>query len=141
MSKNISKDGEKIREQLLINIKSRSDEKKIKFTKWCNAQSNVQNSILSLIEHSIDRFGYADITDHEIAKKLYMEILYFNKEEGIKFNDNEKEINHQPIDDEKSQLDSSKEQQSLSVEEKNLEEEIQKETENKKEIDADLGAF
>ncbi|KGX85202.1 hypothetical protein [Pontibacillus litoralis] len=68
----------KLREKFLMNISSKSEVKKEKFTRWIDAQSNAQNSIFSLIEHSIDRYGYEDITDHEIAKKLHTEMLYYN---------------------------------------------------------------
>ncbi|MED4057217.1 hypothetical protein ACQRXC_28890 (plasmid) [Niallia taxi] len=93
----------KLKETFLINIKSRNDEKKLKFSKWLQAQSNPQNSFLSLIEHCIDRFGYEDVTDHEIAKKLHTEILYFNnqkisevteKSEQVIKSQNETKTNH-----------------------------------------------
>lgn len=74
----------KIRKTFPINLSSRSEEKQLKFTDWINAQSNAQNSILSLIEHSIDRFGYVDVTDHDVAKKLYTEILTFNNQTAAK---------------------------------------------------------
>lgn len=83
MNKN-GKDEIKIKGKFLINIESRTEEKKLKFTKWLNAQSNPQNSFLSLIEHCIDRFGYEDVMDHEVARKLYTELLYFNNKEVLK---------------------------------------------------------
>lgn len=73
----------KIKNQFLINLGSRPDDKKVKFTKWINAQSNAQNSFLALIEHMIDRFGYEDITDHEVSRKLFSERLHFNNTENI----------------------------------------------------------
>lgn len=69
---------QKIRESFLIKLQAKSPETKKKFSKWLDAQSNGQNSLLSLIEHSIDRFGFADIMDHEISKKMYTENLYYN---------------------------------------------------------------
>ena len=69
----------KIKESFLLKISSRNDAQKIKFTKWINAQSNPQSSFLSLINHMIDRFGYEDVTDHEIAKKLYSEMLHYSE--------------------------------------------------------------
>ncbi|MEV2909468.1 hypothetical protein ABNF65_12665 [Paenibacillus larvae] len=39
--------------------------------KWVNAQSNVQNSITSLVRHMIEQFGYRDITAHDIQKSLF----------------------------------------------------------------------
>ncbi|MEK6189799.1 MAG: hypothetical protein N2A99_02280 [Carnobacterium alterfunditum] len=73
----------KLKNTFLIKITNRSDEKKMKFTKWVNAQNNAQNSFMTLIEHMIDRYGYEDITDHEIARKLYKEQLHFNGEEIV----------------------------------------------------------
>lgn len=67
----------KIKDKFPINLSSRSEEKRIKFTKWLNAQSNAQNSFLALVEHMVDRFGFADVTEHEIAKKLFTEKLEF----------------------------------------------------------------
>lgn len=95
MSNKGNKEELKIKEQFLINIKSRNDEKKLKFTKWLNAQSNPQNSFLSLIEHCIDRFGYEDVTDHEIAKRLHTEILYFNNSDIAQSNLKMEEVNNQ----------------------------------------------
>lgn len=80
MSSKLNNEESKLKETFLINFKSRNDEKKLKFTKWLAAQSNPQSSFLSLIEHCIDRFGYQDVTDHEIAKKLHTEILYYNNQ-------------------------------------------------------------
>ena len=65
----------KIRESFLIKPGNRSQETKEKFSNWIEAQSNAQNSILALISHVVDRFGYVDIMDHEIAKKMYADIL------------------------------------------------------------------
>lgn len=39
--------------------------------KWVNAQSNVQNSITSLVRHMIEQFGYRDVTAHDIQKALF----------------------------------------------------------------------
>lgn len=76
----------KIKNSFLINLNSRSEEKKTKFTRWINAQSNAQSSILSVIEHMIDRFGYEDVMDHEVARKLYMEQLHFSNPENTNGN-------------------------------------------------------
>ncbi|NUU79750.1 hypothetical protein [Paenibacillus xylanilyticus] len=38
---------------------------------WVNAQSNVQNSITSLVRHMIEQFGYRDVTAHDIQKALF----------------------------------------------------------------------
>lgn len=70
----------KIREKFLINLSSRNPDSIAKFSKWLDSQTNPQSSFLALIEHSIDRFGYADVMDHEIAKKMHTEYLYFNND-------------------------------------------------------------
>lgn len=69
----------KVKETMYLNFKNKKEEKKKKITDWVNSQDNVTNSILSLIEHSIDRFGNRDIMDHDISRKLYMERLYFDE--------------------------------------------------------------
>jgi hypothetical protein len=136
----------KIKEQFLINIKSRNDEKKYKFTKWLNAQSNPQNSFLSLIEHCIDRFGYEDVTDHEIAKKLHTEILYFNSNEGIQLSEKTTGTNLIHAS-ESSKLEPPIKQQKPIVKDKVVEKKIietekEDETENaENKIDADLSSF
>lgn len=140
----------KIKEQFLINIKSRNDEKKYKFTKWLNAQSNPQNSFLSLIEHCIDRFGYEDVTDHEIAKKLHTEILYFNSQDNIQLSEKSTGINHVNTRESSEQETPKKQQKPITEEkfvrknnvEKNNVVETENETENEKNIiDADLTTF
>lgn len=73
----------KVRESYLIKPGSRSEETKQKFSAWIDAQSNAQNSILSLILHSIDRFGYEDVMEHDIARKMYLERLHFEGENVI----------------------------------------------------------
>ncbi|MDR6726120.1 hypothetical protein J2W91_004626 [Paenibacillus amylolyticus] len=42
---------------------------------WVNAQSNVQNSITSLVRHMIEQFGYRDITQHDIQRILFQKPL------------------------------------------------------------------
>ncbi|MCM3405451.1 hypothetical protein [Cytobacillus oceanisediminis] len=69
----------KVKETMYLNFKNKKEEKKKKITDWVNSQDNVTNSILSLIEHSIDRFGNRDIMDHDISRKLYMERLFFDE--------------------------------------------------------------
>ncbi|WP_368298890.1 hypothetical protein [Cytobacillus firmus] len=143
MSNKINNEELKIKEQFLINIKSRNDEKKYKFTKWLNAQSNPQNSFLSLIEHCIDRFGYEDVTDHEIAKKLHTEILYYNSNEGIQLSEKTtgKDLIHAS---ESPESQSSIKQQKPIVKENFVEKKIierDKEAETENKIDADLSSF
>ncbi len=86
----------KIKDRFPINLSSRSEEKRIKFTKWLNAQSNAQNSFLALVEHMVDRFGYTDITDYEVAKKLFTEKLEFDqaRDYAIKNDQQPTAVNH-----------------------------------------------
>jgi len=70
----------KLKPRQTVNIESRSEETIARFSKWVHNQSNVSSSILSLVEHCIDRFGYVDVLEYEIAKKLYTEQLYFSDE-------------------------------------------------------------
>lgn len=140
MSNKNNKEELKIKEQFLINIKSRNDEKKLKFTQWLNAQSNPQNSFLSLIEHCIDRFGYVDVTDHEIAKKLHTEILYFNSQEGIQLS--EKNTGGNYIQTSKDSGSDSLEKQKQSIKKESIiKKENNDEVEEDNEINADLGSF
>lgn len=67
-----------LKDQVSLKFTSRPHETKVKFSKWYAAQNNVQNSMLSIVEHMIDRFGNVDVCDHEIAKKLYTEMIHFN---------------------------------------------------------------
>jgi len=67
----------KLKTSVLLKYTSRPEEKILKFSKFYHAQSNFQNSVLSMVEHMIDRFGYVDICDHEISKKLHTEMLQF----------------------------------------------------------------
>lgn len=79
----------KVKESFLIKINSRNENQKITFTRWINAQNKPQDSLLAIINHMVDRFGYVDVMDHEISKKLYTEMLHFdNSSEVITTTDN-----------------------------------------------------
>ncbi|MGG3641472.1 hypothetical protein ABES38_08840 [Bacillus gobiensis] len=127
----------KLKGKFLINIESRTDEKKRKFTRWLQAQSNPQNSFLSLIEHCIDRFGYVDVTDHEIAKKLYTELLYFNNE-SIQSNEKMVEATFFQTEDE---VAPEKLKKKPRKKKEVTEEDQQDEEEEQNNIDADLSSF
>lgn len=71
----------KIRQQFPINLEKRNDTTKVKINKWLDAQSNYSASVISIIEHMIERFGYVDVTDREISRKLYEEILHVGYKE------------------------------------------------------------
>ncbi|APO48517.1 hypothetical protein BS614_30820 (plasmid) [Paenibacillus xylanexedens] len=46
-----------------------------KVNRWIDAQSNIQLSLASIVLHMVDRFGYRNITEHDIQKILYQEPL------------------------------------------------------------------
>ncbi|WP_337035802.1 hypothetical protein [Paenibacillus illinoisensis] len=46
-----------------------------KVNRWIDEQSNIQLSLASIVLHMVDRFGYRDITEHDIQKILYQEPL------------------------------------------------------------------
>lgn len=71
----------KLKPRQSVNIESRSEEAIARFSKWVHEQNNFSSSILSLVEHCIDRFGYEDVLQHDIAKKLHKEQLYFSNKE------------------------------------------------------------
>ncbi|WP_068505940.1 hypothetical protein [Paenibacillus kribbensis] len=62
-------DKDKKRDLVSWRINKLSDSEQI--NDWVNAQSNVQNSLTSLVRHMIEQFGYRDITDQDIQKSLY----------------------------------------------------------------------
>lgn len=43
--------------------------------KWIDEQKNIQSTLTTLALHMIDRFGYRNITDHDIQKVMYHELL------------------------------------------------------------------
>ncbi|HFJ9281068.1 TPA: hypothetical protein ACGW6Z_005325 [Bacillus cereus] len=51
----------------------KDEESRNKINKWCDNQEKIQVSLTSLVLHMIDRFGYKNITDHEIQKLLHQE--------------------------------------------------------------------
>jgi len=42
---------------------------------WLDQQKNIQDSITNIVLHMIDRFGIQNITDYDIQKILYQELL------------------------------------------------------------------
>ncbi|EJQ01739.1 hypothetical protein [Bacillus cereus] len=51
----------------------KDEEARNKINKWCDQQEKIQVSLTSLVLHMIDRYGYRNITDHEIQKLLHQE--------------------------------------------------------------------
>ena len=87
------------KETIYINYKSKSEDTKVKIGEWLSNQKNQSNSILTLIEHAIDRFGNVDIMNHEVSRRLYLERLYFDENNGsfspmFQMNENTKPIFH-----------------------------------------------
>ncbi|MGG3879617.1 hypothetical protein [Bacillus smithii] len=104
----------KERKQLLIGLDNLNDKKKKKINQWVDAQLNYKNSILKLIEHAIYRFGYCDVTDYEIEKRLHTEMLVFSQDgeffpefipnPKIKSNDNADNKNNNAKSDENTNI-------------------------------------
>ncbi|MEC0709741.1 hypothetical protein P8881_19645 [Bacillus haynesii] len=42
-----------------------------KLNRWCNAQSNIEQSLTNLVLHMIDMLGYKDIRDYETQQQIY----------------------------------------------------------------------
>jgi len=63
----------------------KDEESRNKINKWCDNQEKIQVSLTSLVLHMIDRFGYKNITDHEIQKLLHQEfpLTHISTEEAI----------------------------------------------------------
>ncbi|MEB6550204.1 hypothetical protein MXL46_14000 [Heyndrickxia sporothermodurans] len=43
-----------------------------KLNRWCDSQSNINESISNIVLHMIEHFGYKNITDYDIQKALYL---------------------------------------------------------------------
>ncbi|HDR8408373.1 TPA: hypothetical protein QC295_001561 [Bacillus cereus] len=97
----------------------KDEESRNKINKWCDNQEKIQVSLTSLVLHMIDRFGYKNITDHEIQKLLHQEfpLTGINTEEAIFESVKEIEKTH----DSKSEKthDTQTSQKKIETEEKN----------------------
>ncbi|PFA84301.1 hypothetical protein [Bacillus cereus] len=67
---------QKQREQYNWNFKK---EKNFKFHDWLNAQSNISESLITLVLHFVDQYGVNDVTDYEVSKQMQRDL--FMKEE------------------------------------------------------------
>ncbi|WP_242216393.1 hypothetical protein [Bacillus cereus group sp. BfR-BA-01351] len=67
---------QKQREQYNWNFKK---EKNLKFHNWLNAQSNISESLITLVLHFVDQYGINDVTDYEVSKQMQRDL--FMKEE------------------------------------------------------------
>ncbi|MCM3227565.1 hypothetical protein [Terribacillus saccharophilus] len=80
MAKNQNEQSDTIKSTFLFNYTKRPPEQKERINAWFDAQYNKVSSIISLIDHCIERFGYEDVTSHEIQQRLFKERLYFDDE-------------------------------------------------------------
>lgn len=69
-----------IKKQILIKLDKKEKAVQQRISRWLSAQTNYSLSIITLIENMIDRFGYSDITNHEVLKKLYTERMYYQNQ-------------------------------------------------------------
>lgn len=67
---------QKQREQYNWNFKK---EKNTKFHDWLDAQSNISESLITLVLHFVDQYGINDVTDYEVSKQMQRDL--FMKEE------------------------------------------------------------
>lgn len=67
---------QKQREQYNWNFKK---EKNLKFHDWLDAQSNISESLITLVLHFVDQYGINDVTDYEVSKQMQRDL--FMKEE------------------------------------------------------------
>lgn len=61
-----------------------SDNERKKINAWLDQQANNQKSITNVVLHAIDRFGNADIMDHDIQKLLFRETLQPQENSPVK---------------------------------------------------------
>lgn len=88
-------DNLKIKKQLpVVKLDKKDQQTQERLSRWLEAQSNYSLSIITLIENMIDRFGYVDITNHEVLKKLYTEKLYYENDLKSPENQNIKSSNN-----------------------------------------------
>ncbi|HFJ9286989.1 TPA: hypothetical protein ACGW44_004965 [Bacillus toyonensis] len=67
---------QKQREQYNWNFKKETNPK---FYDWLNAQTNLSESLITLVLHFVDQYGIDDVTDYEVSKKMQRDL--FMKEE------------------------------------------------------------
>lgn len=67
---------QKQREQYNWNFKKETNPK---FHDWIDAQSNISESLITLVLHFVDQYGINDVTDYEVSKRMQRDL--FMKEE------------------------------------------------------------
>ncbi|MGG0325705.1 hypothetical protein ABEY48_06975 [Bacillus mycoides] len=67
---------QKQREQYNWNFKK---EKNKKFHDWLDEQSNISESLITLVLHFVDQYGVNDVTDYEVSKKMQRDLFMKEK--------------------------------------------------------------
>lgn len=67
---------QKQREQYNWNFKKETNPK---FYDWLNAQTNLSESLITLVLHFVDQYGIADVTDYEVSKKMQRDLFMKEK--------------------------------------------------------------
>lgn len=62
-----------------------------KLNKWLDQQKHIQQSIATLVLHAVDKYGYVNMTDYQMQKKLISETAYINQPPEVP--ETEKEAN------------------------------------------------
>lgn len=66
----------KQREQYNWNFKK---EKNKKFHDWLDEQSNISESLITLVLHFVDQYGVNDVTDYEVSKQMQRDLFLKEK--------------------------------------------------------------
>ncbi|MBJ8024205.1 hypothetical protein [Bacillus cereus] len=67
---------QKQREQYNWNFKKETN---LKFYDWLNAQTNLSESLITLVLHFVDQYGIDDVTDYEVSKKMQRDLFMKEK--------------------------------------------------------------
>ncbi|MCQ6529801.1 hypothetical protein [Bacillus mycoides] len=67
---------QKQREQYNWNFKK---EKNKKFHDWLDEQSNISESLITLVLHFVDQYGVNDVTDYEVSKQMQRDLFMKEK--------------------------------------------------------------
>lgn len=67
---------QKQREQYNWNFKKETN---TKFYDWLNAQTNLSESLITLVLHFVDQYGIDDVTDYEVSKKMQRDLFMKEK--------------------------------------------------------------
>ncbi|MCM3736511.1 hypothetical protein M3215_11910 [Bacillus cytotoxicus] len=67
---------QKQREQFNWNFKNETNPK---FHDWLNTQSNISESLITLVLHFVDQYGINDVTDYEISKQMQRDLFMKEK--------------------------------------------------------------